>query len=91
MFVIADSIMGLRERLFEDVVEDFSEVDVVREKFEAWKTKYGETYREAYIGLCLPKLFNPFIRLYLLDWNPLKVIIIHISSNKTGFQRLKGI
>ncbi|KAJ8315152.1 hypothetical protein KUTeg_007302 [Tegillarca granosa] len=67
-----DSIMGLRERLFEDVVEDFSEVDFVREKFEDWKTKYGETYREAYIGLCLPKLFNPFIRLYLLDWNPLK-------------------
>lgn len=72
MFFITDSIMGLRERLFEDVVEDFSEVDFVREKFEDWKTKYGETYREAYIGLCLPKLFNPFIRLYLLDWNPLK-------------------
>ncbi|XP_060072979.1 PAX3- and PAX7-binding protein 1-like isoform X2 [Ylistrum balloti] len=60
------------ERLFEDVEDDFKEVSCVRERFESWKEEYGETYSEAYIGLCLPKLFNPFVRLQLIQWNPLE-------------------
>ncbi|XP_033739538.1 PAX3- and PAX7-binding protein 1-like [Pecten maximus] len=60
------------ERLFEDVENDFKEVSCVRERFESWKQEYGETYSDAYIGLCLPKLFNPFVRLQLIQWNPLE-------------------
>ena len=59
--------------LFEDVVDDFCDTDSVREKFYDWKNKYGDTYKEAYIGLCLPKLVNPFVRLQLINWNPLQV------------------
>lgn len=59
--------------MFEDVVEDFSEVDSVRERFEDWKQTYKDTYQDAYIGLCLPKLLNPYIRLSLINWNPLEV------------------
>lgn len=72
-FVFLDEIIIRASELFEDVMEDFSDTDCVRERFMSWKHKYGDTYTEAYIGLCLPKLVNPFVRLQLISWNPLDV------------------
>ncbi|KAL4233284.1 PAX3- and PAX7-binding protein 1 [Mactra antiquata] len=66
-----DEIIERSKELFEDVVDDFSDTDCIRSRFYNWKNQYGDTYREAYIGLCLPKLVNPFVRLQLIDWNPL--------------------
>lgn len=59
--------------MFEDVVEDFHSLDYIKSHFEVWRRSYGECYREAFIGLCLPKLFNPLVRLQLITWNPLEV------------------
>lgn len=59
--------------MFEDVVEDFHSLDYIKSHFEVWRREYGECYREAFIGLCLPKLFNPLVRLQLMTWNPLEV------------------
>lgn len=70
---IPDDILTQASDVFEDVVEDFSEMDSIRDRFAAWKKKYRDTYTEAYIGLCLPKLVNPFVRLQLISWNPLEV------------------
>ncbi|GFS26357.1 PAX3- and PAX7-binding protein 1-like [Elysia marginata] len=66
-----ESIKQTRQSLFEDVVEEFASPESVKENFERWKFTYGDTYREAYIGLCMPKLLNPFIRTDLILWNPL--------------------
>ncbi|RUS81278.1 hypothetical protein EGW08_010952 [Elysia chlorotica] len=68
-----DSIKQTRQSLFEDVVEEFSNPESVKDHFERWKFTYGDTYREAYIGLCMPKLLNPFIRADLILWNPLDI------------------
>ncbi|XP_052809923.1 PAX3- and PAX7-binding protein 1-like [Mya arenaria] len=65
-----DDILERAEQVFEDVVNDFSDTDCVRERFSAWRNQYGESYTEAYISLCLPKLVNPFVRLRLVSWNP---------------------
>ncbi|XP_060584934.1 PAX3- and PAX7-binding protein 1-like isoform X2 [Ruditapes philippinarum] len=65
-----DEIEMRASEVIEDVVDDFSDTDCVRERFMSWKRKYGDTYKEAYIGLCLPKLVNPFVRLQLINWNP---------------------
>lgn len=54
-------------------MEDFHEFGQIKQHFEKWKFKQGESYEEAYIGLCLPKLFTPLIRLKLVHWNPLEV------------------
>lgn len=59
--------------MFEDVVEDFHSLDYIKSHFEVWRRDYAECYREAFIGLCLPKLFNPLVRLQLITWNPLEV------------------
>ncbi|GAB1610930.1 PAX3- and PAX7-binding protein 1-like [Argonauta hians] len=65
-------ILQLTEKLFEDVEDDFCDVTNIKTLFEEWKTNNSESYHEAYIGLCLPKLFNPFVRIELLGWNPLQ-------------------
>lgn len=59
--------------LFEDVVEDFSSLKEIKCRFEQWKFAFNESYKQAFLGLCLPKLFTPFIKLELLNWNPLEV------------------
>ena len=56
-----------------DVVEDFSTLDGVKSRFEAWKEEDPEAYSDAFVSLCLPKIVSPLVRLQLLFWNPLTV------------------
>ena len=73
---LSERITSEEKAIFEDVVEDFSSIDSIKSRFEEWKNKHEDCYRNAYISLCLPKLFAPFIRLQLLDWNPFEVQLI---------------
>ncbi|XP_003978625.2 PAX3- and PAX7-binding protein 1 [Takifugu rubripes] len=68
-----ERIVTEAKKVFEDVVEDFHSLDYIKSHFEVWRRDYAECYREAFIGLCLPKLFNPLVRLQLMTWNPLEV------------------
>ena len=61
------------EQVFEDVVEDFSKLSLIKQRFEEWKFGSPNSYEQAYISLCLPKLFAPFVRKQMLQWNPLQV------------------
>uniref|UniRef100_A0A672HE17 PAX3 and PAX7 binding protein 1 n=1 Tax=Salarias fasciatus TaxID=181472 RepID=A0A672HE17_SALFA len=67
-----DRIVRDGKKVFEDVVDDFHSLDCIKSHFEVWRRSYADCYREAYIGLCLPKLFNPLVRLQLITWNPLE-------------------
>ncbi|XP_034745951.1 PAX3- and PAX7-binding protein 1 [Etheostoma cragini] len=67
-----DRIIRECKKVFEDVVEDFHSLDCIKSHFEVWRREYANCYRDAYIGLCLPKLFNPLVRLQLITWNPLE-------------------
>ncbi|CAJ1063923.1 PAX3- and PAX7-binding protein 1 [Xyrichtys novacula] len=67
-----DRITKECKKAFEDVVEDFHSIDYIKSHFEVWRREYADCYRDAYIGLCLPKLFNPLVRLQLITWNPLE-------------------
>ncbi|XP_072302194.1 PAX3- and PAX7-binding protein 1 isoform X2 [Eucyclogobius newberryi] len=60
------------KKIFEDALEDFHSLDFIKSRFEVWRMVYADCYREAYIGLCLPKLFGPLVRLQLVTWNPLE-------------------
>lgn len=70
-----DRIIKESRKVFEDVVEDFHSLDCIKYRFEVWRRDYPDCYRDAYIGLCLPKLFNPLVRLQLITWNPLQVSV----------------
>ncbi|CAB1333317.1 unnamed protein product [Coregonus sp. 'balchen'] len=67
-----DRIVRECKKVFEDVLEDFHSLDCIKSRFEVWRRLYFTCYRDAYIGLCLPKLFNPLVRLQLITWNPLQ-------------------
>ncbi|KAL0994930.1 hypothetical protein UPYG_G00129550 [Umbra pygmaea] len=67
-----DRIVRECKKVFEDVLEDFHSIDCIKSRFEVWRRMYFLCYRDAYIGLCLPKLFNPLVRLQLITWNPLQ-------------------
>uniref|UniRef100_A0A4W3JF84 PAX3 and PAX7 binding protein 1 n=1 Tax=Callorhinchus milii TaxID=7868 RepID=A0A4W3JF84_CALMI len=65
-----DRIVNESRKVFEDVLEDFCTLDCIKSRFECWRELYYTHYKDAYIGLCLPKLLNPLIRLQLIIWNP---------------------
>ncbi|KAJ8384583.1 hypothetical protein AAFF_G00200200 [Aldrovandia affinis] len=67
-----DRILKESKKIFEDVLEDFHSLDSIKARFEVWRKLYFTCYQDAYIGLCLPKLFNPLIRLQLISWLPLE-------------------
>eukprot|EP00095_Tigriopus_kingsejongensis_P004616 maker-scaffold559_size137194-snap-gene-0.25 protein:Tk04616 transcript:maker-scaffold559_size137194-snap-gene-0.25-mRNA-1 annotation:"pax3- and pax7-binding protein 1 isoform x1" len=53
-----------------DVVEEFSTLGGIKRMMEDWKAKDPASYSDAYVSLCLPKIFSPLVRLQLLFWNP---------------------
>ncbi|XP_023107568.2 intron Large complex component GCFC2 isoform X2 [Felis catus] len=65
-------ILRDHKQIFEDVHDDFCNIQNILLKFQQWREKFPDSYYEAFISLCIPKLLNPLIRLQLIDWNPLK-------------------
>lgn len=56
--------------LFDDVSEEYCELPEVLKTFEEWKLKEINSYKEAYVHLCLPKICGTIIRPRLVLWNP---------------------
>ncbi|XP_014648202.1 PREDICTED: GC-rich sequence DNA-binding factor 2 isoform X1 [Ceratotherium simum simum] len=67
-----DDILQHHKKIFEDVHDDFCNIQNILLKFQQWREKFPDSYYEAFISLCIPKLLNPLIRVQLIDWNPLK-------------------
>ncbi|NXN30091.1 GCFC2 factor, partial [Nycticryphes semicollaris] len=67
-----DNILEDSSKIFEDVHADFCDIRKILLKFQEWKEKFPDTYCDAYISFCLPKLLNPLIRAQLVNWNPLE-------------------
>ena len=63
--------MDQSKEVFSDVVDDFSKLSSIKEHFEGWKFNFSSSCEQAYISVCVPKVFAPFVRLQLLHWNPL--------------------
>lgn len=64
-------VSELNGTIAEEINENFYEYELIKARFEKWNDQFGETYRNAYISLSLPKLFSPLVRCELVDWNPL--------------------
>lgn len=79
LFIIADRLAHDAATIMDDVVDDFARITRIKARMEQWKIKQKDSYEEAYIGLCLPKLFTPLVRLGLINWNPLQVGPLQVS------------
>uniref|UniRef100_A0A8D2JMP6 GC-rich sequence DNA-binding factor 2 n=1 Tax=Sciurus vulgaris TaxID=55149 RepID=A0A8D2JMP6_SCIVU len=73
-------ILQDHKKVFEDVHDDFCNIRNILLKFQQWREKFPDSYYDAFIGLCIPKLLNPLIRVQLLDWNPLKLDSIGLKQ-----------
>uniref|UniRef100_A0A8C2DZV6 GC-rich sequence DNA-binding factor 2 n=1 Tax=Cyprinus carpio TaxID=7962 RepID=A0A8C2DZV6_CYPCA len=60
------------QEVFADVQTDFWDVKKILSRFDEWRVSFQDSYSNAYIGLCLPKLLAPLIRHQLIGWNPLQ-------------------
>lgn len=69
----SEDILKASQKIFNDVQDDFSDVKKILSRFNEWRVSFSESYTNAYISLCLPKLLAPLIRHQLIGWNPLKV------------------
>ncbi|XP_027545876.1 GC-rich sequence DNA-binding factor 2 isoform X2 [Neopelma chrysocephalum] len=67
-----DNVLEDSRKVFEDVHADFCDIRKILLKFQEWKEKFPDSYCDAYISFCLPKLLNPLIRVQLISWNPLE-------------------
>ncbi|KAK6488516.1 GC-rich sequence DNA-binding factor 2-like [Huso huso] len=67
-----DDILCESRKIFDDVHEDFHNIKDILSKFDQWRGRFADSYYDAYVGLCLPKLLGPLIHYQLVDWNPLK-------------------
>ena len=68
-----DNVLEESKTIFEDVLADCCDIRKILLKFQERKEKFPDSYCDAYIGFCLPKLLNPLVRVQLINWSPLEV------------------
>ncbi|KAK6228484.1 hypothetical protein SCA6_000824 [Theobroma cacao] len=68
-----DMLLQTADEIFGDASEEYSQLSLVKERFERWKKDYSSSYRDAYMSLSIPAIFSPYVRLELLKWDPLHV------------------
>lgn len=67
------SNMENASNIFNDASDDYVDISNILTRFIDWITVDNSSFEDAHIPICIPKLLSPFIRLQLLDWDPLKV------------------
>ena len=78
-----ERILNDSRTVFEDVVEDFADPELISRRFARWRREYGDSYAEAYISLCVSKLVVPLVRLSLIGWNPLQAWCFSVKFSYT--------
>ncbi|XP_062698152.1 PAX3- and PAX7-binding protein 1 [Aedes albopictus] len=58
------------KQIFVDAGEEYCEVGEILDRFQNWRSAELDSYKDAYVSLCLPKVFGPLIRLKYVAWNP---------------------
>ena len=78
-----DKIQRESAKIFVDVLDEFSSVEVVLERFDQWRSKDADSYRQAYVDMFLPRLLSCIVRAQFLQdvWNPLQSPASYISKS----------
>jgi GC-rich sequence DNA-binding factor len=67
-------VLDLIPTVFADADEQYASLAAVKAKLEGFKAQYPKEYATAYIGESAAALFAPFVRLELLQWEPLPLL-----------------
>lgn len=57
--------------VFADASEEYGSLAAVKDRLEKWKQQHPGAYADAYMSLSVPAVMAPFVRLELLQWDPL--------------------
>lgn len=58
--------------VFEDALQEFSDLRLILSKFSEFRSKYQFSYQQAHVQTELKTLLSPFVRLETVSWDPLK-------------------
>jgi GC-rich sequence DNA-binding factor len=67
-------VLDVAPTVFADADEQFASLAAVKTKLEDFKRRYPKEYSTAYLGESAAALFAPFVRLELLQWQPLPLL-----------------
>ena len=79
----AEKIQRESSQLFSDALDEFRSVEAITERFDEWRSKEIDSYREAYVELFLPRILTCVIRAQFLEdaWNPLEHEMAYIKKS----------
>lgn len=75
--------------VFADAVDDMNSIQHVYGRFQEWRSKFPEVYKNCYCEIALEKLYAPYVRAELLFWDPLSVAKPMESGKAWGFESFK--
>ncbi|KAG3199885.1 hypothetical protein PC128_g4994 [Phytophthora cactorum] len=61
------------EDLFADAIDEINSLERVYGRFQEWKAKFPDVYKNTYCELAQEKFFAPYVQAELLYWDPLAV------------------
>ncbi|KAI9907420.1 hypothetical protein PsorP6_004596 [Peronosclerospora sorghi] len=71
------------EDCFADVVDEINSIDRVYERFQQWKVKFPQVYKDVYCDLALENLLAPYVQAEMLYWDPLSVATPQSNLDKS--------
>lgn len=71
--------------VFADAVDDMNSIQHVYGRFQEWRSKFPEIYKNCYCDIALEKLYAPYVRAELLFWDPLSIAKPMDTGKAWGF------
>lgn len=59
------------QSVFADAAEEYGSLPAVKRRLEDWKREHPSAYMDAYMSMNVAAVLAPFVRLELLQWDPL--------------------
>lgn len=56
--------------MFADAAEEYGSLSAVKQRLEDWKREQPAAYTDAYMSMNVAAVMAPFVRLELLQWDP---------------------
>uniref|UniRef100_K3W7D0 GCF C-terminal domain-containing protein n=1 Tax=Globisporangium ultimum (strain ATCC 200006 / CBS 805.95 / DAOM BR144) TaxID=431595 RepID=K3W7D0_GLOUD len=76
--------------VFADAVDDMNSLQHVYGKFQEWRSKFPEVYKNCYCDVALEKLYAPYVRAEMLFWDPLSASQLSKSNGRAwGFDSIE--
>uniref|UniRef100_A0AAV1T5B2 GCF C-terminal domain-containing protein n=1 Tax=Peronospora matthiolae TaxID=2874970 RepID=A0AAV1T5B2_9STRA len=64
-------VRPVEDDLFGDAIDEFKSLERVYGRFQEWKAKFPQVYKDVFCELAQEKLFAPYVQAELLYWDPL--------------------